>query len=86
MNEIFSEELQKRAYIAYNDEIFKDINNVLEKTAKLTLKLNREYQDGERTREILTEIKAENNNSLYILLTFFMSSSSFAVDVILSLH
>lgn len=65
------EELEKREYITYSDEIFQEINEMLEKTARLTAELNVGYKKSDETRKILTEITGnEIDESTTVLLPF----------------
>lgn len=65
------EDLEKREYISYNDEIFKEINSTLEKTARLAAELNMGYKELSEVRSILTQITGnEIDESTTVLLPF----------------
>lgn len=65
------EKINERDLILYDDPIFSDINKVLEKTLKLTSKLNLGYKKPEEIREILKEITGREVSSSVQVLTPF---------------
>lgn len=63
--------LDEKEYISYNDDIFVEINMVLEKTAKLEANLNIGYKSSDEIRAILEEITGNKiDKSTTILLPF----------------
>lgn len=71
MGKILIEDLEKREYISYNDEIFKEINEILERTAKLAMELNMGYKSSKEVRAILEEVTGNKiDGSTTILLPF----------------
>lgn len=63
--------LEEKEYISYNDEIFTDINKILEKTAKLEAELNMGHKNSDEVKAILKEITGnEIDKSTTILLPF----------------
>ena len=65
------EEIQKREFISYEDPIFFEINEVLERTLKLTSELNTGYKKPEEVRGILEKITcSEINSSIQVLTPF----------------
>lgn len=71
MSKNLIQKLQGKEYISYNDEIFIEINIILEKTAKLAAELNMGYKESDEIRVILTEIIGHKiDESTTILLPF----------------
>lgn len=71
MNNKLLEKINLMDFISYDDEIFIEINEILEKTSKLTAKLNSGYKTPEEIRENLKKITGkEIDNSIQILLPF----------------
>lgn len=64
-------EIETREYISYKDPIFFEINEVLERTLKLTSELNIGYKKPEEVRSILGEIICSGiNDSVQVLIPF----------------
>lgn len=64
-------EINKLEYISFNEEIFEDINSVLEKTSKLTYELNNGYKSPKEVRDIVSKITGDKIEESVQILTPF---------------
>lgn len=71
MDKEMLEKINSMKFISYDDEIFIEINQILEETLELTTKLNTGYKNPQEVRDILTQVTGkEIDDSIQVLLPF----------------